>query len=162
MTLEEALAHPASRKVLLVTLVVGEHLYAWTDNGDGTYTATTANEVVGLRVDGTDQANGWTWDAAAGTVTVDSAVLEDPREHVVQVMVALRFATEPKVFDEPWWPRVERVPDVSLRTEAEFGGLTQIGGGTLELANGDAFFDGLDGLDWSAGWCELRLGVDLP
>ncbi len=161
MTLEEALAHPASRKVLLVTLVAGEHLYAWTDNGDGTFTAQTPREVVGLRVDGADQTPGWTWDRTAGTVTVDSAVLGDPREHVVLAMVALRFATEPKVFDEPWWPRVERVPDVSLRTEAEFGGLTQIGGGTLELANGDGFFDGLE-LDWAAGWCELKLGVDLP
>ncbi len=60
-----------------------------------------------------------------------------------------------------WEPRLLSVPNLSLRIEPRFGGIGQIGGGSLTLNNADGYFDQLDGLQWDAGRAVIEMGLDL-
>lgn len=72
-----------------------------------------------------------------------------------------RLATN--IRDKYWEPRVLSVPNLSLRIEPRFGGVGQIGGGKISLANADGFFDELDTdeYQWDAGRAVLEFGIDL-
>lgn len=81
----------------------------------------------------------------------------------VQAMAALYFSTVEKVLDNRHYePRVLGAPNLSQRIEPRFGGIGQIGGGTLTLANVDGFFDDKQDWQWDAGTVQMRIGVDVP
>lgn len=76
----------------------------------------------------------------------------------------LTFATVPKTFRGfDWEPRLSAAPNLSLRIDRRFGGpIGQVGGGRLQLLNGDAYFDRLDQAAWDTGMVSLEYGLDLP
>jgi hypothetical protein len=72
-------------------------------------------------------------------------------------------STKAKTFrDQYWEPRLLTAPNVSLRIEENFGGIGQIGGGKMTLANTDGFFDDFDECTWDDGIVTLDYGLDLP
>ena len=61
-----------------------------------------------------------------------------------------------------WEPRLRGIPSLSMRLEETFGGLLQVGGGRLTLANPDGLYDPLFNAAWDAGLVTLEYGLDLP
>jgi hypothetical protein len=57
-----------------------------------------------------------------------------------------------------WDGRLTQLPGLSLRIEDEFGGVSQISGGSLTASNADGFFDSRFGLQWDAGRTEIYFG----
>lgn len=93
---------------------------------------------------------------------------DTPWSGVILAILPFYFATKPKAFTtganahKYYESRIEGLPNLSLRVEPNFGGVAQIGGGSLKLSNLDGFFN--DKLDyfWNAGETVLRMGVDVP
>jgi len=86
-------------------------------------------------------------------------------DHVWHAELQLYLASEPKTFRSLFWdPRIKSVPSLSMRIESQWGGVGQIGSGTMHLINGDNHFGGLDTEDiqWDAGVARLEMGIDLP
>lgn len=177
LTLAEALGHPAGRRVVVAVLSPRQTLTWWTATGGGTphlWQADTPHRVTGCLAAGVAlteaaslaaaeaAAGSYFWDSSAGRVYVRLAADADPRGQVVQAVLRFAVATHPKLFaGEPFEPRLFGVPDVSLRIPERFGGRPEYGGGTVELANEDGWFDALAGLEWDAGRVDLYVGVDL-
>lgn len=81
----------------------------------------------------------------------------------VQAFAAFYFASAAKILDGRFYdPRLLGAPDLSQRIEPRFGGIGQIGGGTLTLANADGYFDSMQDYQWDAGTVTMRIGVDTP
>lgn len=169
---------PAARRVAALILEAGQRLAHWTQ--DATYPAAwyaaTPHRVVAVAEDGealasvasvatcAAAAGRYYWAAAAGRVYVRPRVAGgDPRAAVVLARVRFGVATHARAggdFPLPFAGRLVGVPELSLRVEAEFGEPAQVGGGDVELANGDGWADALAGLDWSSGAVELYLGTE--
>lgn len=63
----------------------------------------------------------------------------------------------------PWVGRLMNAPSLSLRIDARFTGVGQVGSGSISLANRDGFFDELDeAVQWDAGTVTMEIGVDYP
>lgn len=78
--------------------------------------------------------------------------------------LAVRVATVPKSFRSAQWePRIVAAPNLSLRIEPKFGGpISQLGGGTLAIANADGRYDFLENAAWDVSSLTLEYGLDLP
>lgn len=179
MTLTEALRYPNSRKVLLASITAGKRLVGWTN--DGTYTNTWRVQLGGLRVASvTENATALTskvsatacnsadgsyyWDETADRLYVNPTA-SNANSSVIVAIVQLGVGTFGKTprgisADQVYWSRLLGVPDLSLRVPERFGAVGQVGGGTLVVANGDAWAERLGELDWDAGRVSLKLGVD--
>lgn len=83
-------------------------------------------------------------------------------ENILAAKLAMRVSNLPRELRDVFWePRLLQAPNLSVRIEDEFGGVGQLGGGRMTLANHDGFFDGMLDLDWDAGTVTIEIGVDL-
>lgn len=85
--------------------------------------------------------------------------------HVWHVVLKFYLANMPKLLRGVFWePRLQSVPTLSMRIESRWGGVGQIGGGTVQLANADKFFSAFDEehFQWDGGLAILEMGLDLP
>lgn len=169
MDLDVALKFPAAKRYILALLYGAVRLVAWADGG-ATWSAPAAHlagsgaDVEALEVDGVAVDPGdYTVDKAAGTVTVDAGVFTspaDPRGHVVFLVLCWRFANFAREVEGKYYDgRLLTAPKLRLAVPEFFGGLGQVGGGNLELANGDGFFDQLTKIHWRE--CALMLGIEV-
>jgi hypothetical protein len=102
------------------------------------------------------------WDYDGGKLWLNPISREDAADGFYQAAYTLRYSSAPKTFrDLMWHPRIESVPNISLRIEPQFGGVGQVGGGSIVLNNGDGEFDLLSELVWSNGTAVLEIGFDL-
>lgn len=86
----------------------------------------------------------------------------DPSVGNYRIQHKLGFASVAKTFrSKPWQARIISVPNISSRVEADFSGVSQIGGGRIVLNNGDGYFDNLSNLIWDAGTAKMEIGFDL-
>lgn len=104
---------------------------------------------------------GWHWDRTHIYVALSDNA--DPRSLTDTVVLTLQFefSTDQKTLDGRWWDaRLLAVPDLSLRIEQDFSGVSQVGSGAFKFGNADGFFTPLMDLDWDAGRTALKLGFD--
>jgi hypothetical protein len=96
----------------------------------------------------------WFWWSQPKTVSIFSGT--------VVAIASFYFSNVPKTVGNRFYdPRLLSSPDLSQRIEARFGGIGQIGSGTISLANADGYFNSMQRWQWDAGSVILRLGVDL-
>lgn len=173
--LTDALEHPNIRRVFLVEVTAGQRLTFWTLNAGTTWWASTTLEVSGVEENGvalTSRASialvdanpgSYYFDAAAQRVYVHCTGGSSPYTKTLQAQVAFWFANHPKIFNGHYYePRLDTVPNVSMRIERKFTGISQIGGGVLGMLNQDGYFDSLVDLQWDAGLVVVAFGVDRP
>jgi hypothetical protein len=111
-----------------------------------------------------DSSGGWVDEvSSAGRIYVVLSGSDTPYNGVLQVVYTFRFANQAKIFNNVFYEaRIDSLPNLSRRVEADFTGLSQIGGGSLSLANTDGFFNGLTDLQWDYGSTVLKMGIDYP
>jgi len=100
------------------------------------------------------------WDHS--NIYVNSASDPSDWDNTTMVFLKFYFASETKNLNGVNYDgRLMSIPSLTLRVEEEFSGISQIGGGSLILSNGDRFFDPLRDLRWDAGVTVLKIGCDL-
>lgn len=105
-------------------------------------------------------AGTWTW--YQGRLYVYLPTGRSFTTDILTATIPVYCSTKPKTVRDVYWePRLQAVPNVSLRIEETFGGLGQIGGGRMTLANADGFFDAFDECSWDDGVVTLEYGLDL-
>ena len=175
MTVAQAIQRPTASVVILAEITAGVWCRAWVV--DGTYTNTykvnIAEEIDSVKWNGTTtlterasaalvdaNAGSWYWDGATLWVRPVSGSIFDA---VVQAFAIFRFSNpKSKILNDLFWdPRLLSAPNISQRIEPVFGGVGQIGGGSMTLANADGYFDGMQDYQWRAGVVTLKIGVDL-
>ena len=175
--LTDALDHPDITRNFLATVTAGYAPLVWTLDTGTTYYAAITRPVVDFKEDGsslTEQSDlattrsttgSWFYDATNSRVYVNPTAGADPYTKTLQAFYVFYYSFHPKVFtisgdDVYFEPRLKSLPNLSLRVEAKFSGVSQIGGGSLTFNNEDGEFDSLIDLQWDAGSVVLRLGVD--
>lgn len=89
------------------------------------------------------------------------------RGNVVEVMLSYQFCSTPTddagavaVAGPPWLPWILSLPSLTNKIDAQFGGITQIGGGSIVLDNTTKFFDSRVKQNWDAGQVRVYMGYD--
>lgn len=59
-------------------------------------------------------------------------------------------------------PRLKSIPNLSQRIESYFGGVGQIGGGSMTFDNTDGYYDDKPEWQWDGGKVELFAAMDVP
>lgn len=156
--------------IALLEITAGQELTYWVDNLDNTWTAVSEYYVLNVFSDGAElDISEWDWEPATGEVTIIGV---DPSDHFIQATVGLYFTNKPLPFSTALYPvhrtrydpRIISLPNVSRRISEKFGGVIQIGGCDIQLANADGFFDQLiKELDFDAGTAVLKIStIDTP
>lgn len=175
MPVSEAILHPTAAVVILAEITASAWLRAWIMDGTLTNSGkiALAKEPESVTWNGTTalteqasaalvdtNAGSWHWDGALLWVRPPSGSLY---AGTVTAMLRFHVANRQKILDGRFWePRLLGSPAISQRIEPIFGGVGQIGGGTLELNNADGYFDQWQDLRWDAGSVQLKIGIDLP
>lgn len=175
MTIAEAITQPTASVIILAEMTALAWLRAWIVDGTltNTYTIALAHEPEAVTSDGAtaliqrstaadvnSNAGSWYWDGATLWVRAYASNI-----YALTITARLRFrvSNQEKILDGRYWEaRLQGSPQISQRIEAVFGGVGQIGGGTLNLNNADGYFDDLQDLRWDAGDVTLKIGIDLP
>jgi hypothetical protein len=179
-TLQDRLNLPATRKIVLLRIVIGQHLFHWTN--DLTYTNTwysaTDEFLEGCRENGTDMASTaslasldvadtsgggkFYWDQSAGRLYVKPlSTLTDPTDATYLAMIVLPVSEQGKEFESEFYdPRLIGTPSVKQDVSPQFDKLGTVGGGSFSLANADGEYDSRSHYDWAAGYVEAKLGAD--
>ncbi len=185
-TLATVLEHPDIARIFLSEITVGRIPKLWTQDTTAYWTDATLPDdskynrswsVDDVKDNGTSltkvadiatvksTSNSWTYDFATNRVYIN--ISNNPYQRTVQVVYKFYFSTTPKVFqdasgtDHYYEPRIKSVPNMSLRVEATFSAVTQIGGGNISMNNEDGFFDKLVDLQWNAGKTVVYLGAEV-
>lgn len=174
MILSSAIQYPSGTPVFLVTIQAGVWVRAWVDDGTIRWkaplsdapTAVYWNNATAL----TAQSSSAAVDSGAGRWYHDGTYLyvstpggADIFDGTIQAIVTVYVSTHAKQLNSVYWePRVKSVPNLSQRIEAQFGGVGQIGGGTMTLINSDGWFDARRDWQWNARTVSIKMGMDLP
>ncbi|MEW6304700.1 MAG: hypothetical protein AB1705_14590 [Verrucomicrobiota bacterium] len=163
---------PTISLVFLAEITCGLWAREWvlTSGRTITYEVATSLDVTEVKCNGvalTERAsvglvdsNPGSWIQQSGFLYV-SAPTGTPFDKTIIATVAFRFATRQKIFNnQDYSPRLISAPSLQLRIEEDFGGVGQIGGGTLVLANNDGFFDNKEDLLWDYGRVTVKVGFD--
>jgi hypothetical protein len=109
-------------------------------------------------------AAGWYWDFTTARIYVRLADSDpDPYAVHLQTFIVVRVSTKEKVLDDiPYEERLKdgQVPMNSMDTPVKFGGKPKLASGGFQIINDDSALDGLEDVDWDAGWIDLKLGFD--
>lgn len=172
--LTDAIEKPNLSCVVLVEIIAGKWVRNWVANAtyshvgevsiSQTVTSVKSNGVALTQLStlAAVQAANDSWAWVSGKLYVNKGGAFANLFSVTLVpFVTFYFANKPKTFSSQHYePRLLSAPNVSLRIEEVFGGVGQIGGGSLSLANNDRFFDSLTDWQWHNGSVVLKLGVD--
>jgi len=174
MTVATDLVHPDLKKILLVEVTCGQHLTRWTVDTGTTYYATALYNIIDLEEGGaslTSRASIALVDANAGSyfydkpntrVYVHTTASADAHTVTLQAMLQFYYSDASIPINSQYYePRLESVPNLSLRIEQTFGGISQISGGSLTLSNADGHFDDLADFQWDAGAVTQMLGTEV-
>lgn len=174
MTFADAIKQPLCKPVFLVTIQAGVWLRAWVQDSGIRYKVPLADTPASVMWNNATALSAQTSTAAvasgAGRWYYDGTYLyvstpggADIWSGTVQALVNFNFGNHPKYINsKDWDPRIKSVPNISQRIEAQFGGLGQIGGGSLALINNDGFFDTRKDYQWNARQVTMWVGIDLP
>lgn len=172
-TLAELLQKPNATPVYLVETTAAQHLKKWISDGSGYDIAYTLSPSAvyfdgaalteyASRAAADSAGRGWVDESGSGGelyVVLDGG--DTPFTGAVVALIPFYFSTAPKIFNSQYFEaRVASLPNLSLRVEPTFGGVAQIGGGSLSFENADGYFNGLSDLRWDAGTSTIRMGVD--
>ena len=174
MSVVTDLLHPDIQKIFLAEVTCGQQLTLWTLDTGTTYFATAIYDVIDVKENGvslTSRASIALVDANAGSYFFDSDnervyvhTTGSADAHTVTIQAILRFYyanRDRKLNNQYYEPRLQSAPNLSLRIESKFTGISQISGGTFTFVNGDGFYDDLANLQWDAGFVTLKLGTTL-
>jgi hypothetical protein len=175
MTVAQAIMRPTAGVVILAEISCGIHFRAWVVDGTytNTYKVTTDRPITSVKWNLTTaltiRASAALVDANAGSFYWDGATLwvrpvsGSIFDATVQGFTTFYFANRLKILSNVVYePRLISAPNLSQRIEAVFGGVGQIGGGNISLANADGYFDAMQDYQWDAGAVTLKVGIDLP
>lgn len=177
MTVATDLLHPDIEKVFLAEVTCGEALEIWTLYSESpqltTYSAPAVYNMVDVKEDGTSltsrasialvsaNAGSYYYDSANDLVYVHTTLSADPHTVTIQAINKFYYGNRGKTINSQYYePRLESAPNLSLRVETKFTGISQISGGNMTFSNGDGFYDDLANLQWDAGEVVLLLGTD--
>lgn len=176
MTVTQALTRPTARIVILAEITAGIWCRAWILDGTLTssYKLSVEDEISAVRwnrdtlltqqssaANVNANAGSWYWDRATQLLWV-RPLTGSIFENVVQAVATFYFghATSAPLNNRFYDPRIVTAPNLSRRIEAMFGGVAQVGGGSLVLENSDGYFDSRMDHQWNAGIVTLKIGVD--
>ena len=174
MILSQAIQYPSGRPVFLVTIQAGIWCRAWVLDSGIRYKCPLSdapssvmwNNTTGLAVQTSTAAvaagaGRYYWDGTYLYVSTPGGA--DIWQGTVQALVNVYLSNHAKTLNGVYWePRIKSVPNLSQRIEAQFGGVGQIGGGTMSLINVDGWFDTRRGWQWNARTVSIKMGFDLP
>jgi hypothetical protein len=164
--------------VILLEAAAGFHLRGWVQHSVNAWKVTfsdhlsaTVNAPTAVHVDGTAYTEVFTIadvEAASGRWAYISGVLYirvsgSLQTKAIVATIPFYFSTKPRITntDKYYDARLESAPALSLRIEARFSGVGQIGSGSCRLANHDSFFDDVGRkLLWDYGTAVFLLGID--
>lgn len=173
MNLSLAAAQPEGKVFVAVDIDVGVTLSAWILYGaTWTYRAPLAYSPTVVRENETTSLT-LAANAAAVETTVGSYFWDGTYLYVrpttgiafaktIQALLRFNFSSpDPRVLNNTLYlPRIKSAPNLRQAIEPLFGGVSQIGGGSLTLINSDGFFDSKADWDWDAGQVSFWVGVD--
>ena len=83
--------------------------------------------------------------------------------NVIQAVVTLGFSRpDPRLVDGiQYFPRLRSAPNLSQRIESYFGGVGQVGGGSMALENADGYFNDKEDWQWDSGKVEIFCGMEV-
>lgn len=164
---------PIGTLVVLAYVTYGVQMRAWTFVGPTySYKIPVSKRPTEVRFNGAlltlavgsveTTPSSWDWDGTYLVVRPPSG--QSIWAGAVQALFQLTFCspTTWHVNNALFEPRIKSLPTITERIEAYFGGIGQIGGGSLTLVNTDGFFDGMEDYQWDAGTVTILLGMDIP
>lgn len=161
--------------IVLAKISVGVWCQAWVLHGAvNTYKVALAERATSVRWNRTTlltqaadvssvetTVGSWFWES--GFLYVRATSGQSVFENTIQAVVSLSFSMpDPRLVDGvQYFPRILSVPNLSQRIEAYFGGVGQVGGGSMSLENSDGYFDDKEGWQWDGGRVEIWCGMDI-
>lgn len=173
MNFETAILEPSGKMVVCVTANPGVWVRAWVADlansfkAKFTFTPSTVTwnktTTLTLRADAAAvNATASSWFSDGTYLYVRPPTGQNVYAGTIQAIVPQYFSNHPKNYSGTQYdPRIKSVPSISQRIEARFGGVAQIGGGSITFINTDGYFNGKMDWQWDAGLVSIKLGLDI-
>ncbi len=180
--LDAALERSVAFPIFLVELTAGYRAFTWQPDGGDVYiynlydyptvVGENIDEIVGIKYNGVSLVDvgptgtlvpgSFKWAATIQRVEMIAPGSVDPvaNNDVVVLFAMFRFSSVPADFDgKNWRTWILGLPALRNQVNANFSGISQIGGGTLTLQNENHFFDKRAKYNWDAGRMVLYMGA---
>ena len=171
--LTDVLNHPNIKRIFLAEITAGYEVRTWTLDTGTTYYGNASYKVINTKDNGASltqrttladcrsNTGSWFYDTTNNRIYVNATGGVSPYTRTIQAIYQLYFSSHPVIFNDTYYePRIEAIPNLSLRVEEKFTGVQQLGGGSVSFNNGDGYFDDIVGLQWSAGQTTIKYGAD--
>ncbi len=173
VSLEDALNSGRVKPLYLATVSVAKFLPLWTLDTGSTWKVTESDSVTNVKINGVAlspensvagvDANpgSWFWDGTTLYIQVSDSTDPNTPENIANGFLTFYFSSDSTEINGRYWEsRLESIPGTSVRIEENFGGISQISGGTIKFSNNDGFFDDRFDLQWDAGETTLQMGAE--
>ena len=173
MTFSTAVAERDGRMVVCITANPGVWLRAWVADLANSFKTpfkfTPSSVLWNATTALTLQSSAANVNSNAGSYFTDGTYIyvrppsgQNIYSGTIQAIVPQYFSNYPKNYSGTQYDaRIKSAPSISQRVEARFGGVAQIGGGTVTLINSDGYFDSKQDWQWDAGLVTIKLGLDI-
>lgn len=173
MTFNTAVAERSGNMVVCITANPGVWLRAWVADLANSFKTpfkfTPSSVLWNATTALTLQSSAATVNSNAGSYWTDGTYIyvrppsgQSIYSGTIQAIVPQYFSNYPKNYSGTQYDaRIKSTPSISQRIEARFGGVAQIGGGTVTLINSDGYFDSKMDWQWDAGLVTIKLGLDI-
>lgn len=173
MDFQTAIGQPQGKLIILTELTPGVWVQAWISAGSDSFKAPFTYTPSKVLWNGTTEL---TLRLSSGSVNSNPSsyyfdgtylYVRPPSGSIyagtVQAIVPIRVSNHPvNVSSKLYDPRIKSAPNLSQRIEGRFGGVAQIGGGSLSLINSDGYFEDKASWQWDAGTVTIKLGLMMP
>jgi len=172
-TLAQVLDGGRVKPFYLATVSVAKFLPLWILDTGSTWRIGEADNVTDVKVKGVSLTSqnsvalvnsnpgSWFWDGVTLYIQLSDSTDPNTEINVVNAFLTFYFSQDSIDINGRFWEgRIQSLPGTSVRIEENFGGLSQVSGGTIKLINNDGFFDLRFGYQWDAGETILQMGAE--
>ncbi len=172
-TLAQVLDGGRVKPFYLATVSVAKFLPLWILDTGSTWRIGETDNVTDVKVNGiqlspqnsvatvNSNPGSWFWDGTTVYIQLSDSTDPNTEVNVVNAFLTFYFSQDSVDTNGRFWEgRIQSLPGTSIRIEENFGGLSQISGGTIKLINNDGFFDLRFGYQWDAGETVLQMGAE--
>jgi len=173
LTLEDALTSGRVKPFYLATVSVAKFLPLWTLESGTTWQIGETDNVTDVKVNGValtplnsivdvnSTAGSWFWNGTTIYIHLSDSTDPNTSANIVNGFLTFYFSSDSTEINGRYWEsRIQSFPGTSIRIEENFGGISQISGGSIKLDNEDSFFDARFNYQWDAGETTLQMGAE--
>ena len=173
LTLADVLASGRVKPFYLATVSVAKFLPLWTLESGTTWQIGETDNVTDVKVNGValtplnsiatvnSTAGSWFWNGTTLYIHLSDATDPNSGANIVNGFLTFYFSSDALEINGRYWEsRIQSFPGTSIRIEEDFGGISQISGGSIKLNNEDSFFDSRFDYQWDAGETFLQMGAE--